>query len=378
MATQAITTNVTYNLSQDWSGQNFFNGWDFYGSWDNLTLSNVWWVDEPTAARDNLAYINQAGNAILRVDNATTLPDNGPDTRRNTVRITSQEFYDVGSLWVFDATHVPYGCTVWPAFWTKGPVWPDDGEIDILEAVNLMTTNQMAIHTNPGCSTSNAIQQSGQIGAADCASNSGCTVKELKPNSYGAGFNQNNGGVWATKYDVDGIYIWFWSRADVPAELTGNDKVVDVSKWGVPSAAFPATPLCDITKFFTPQQLVIDIALCGVWAGPTGNYQQTCQGVCDVSGPGSPAYDEAWFEIQYVRAYTTGVVPTATPSPASSGAAASASATSPGQGGGGEDGHGGHGGGSSSGAVPEAAKGAHMGVVAAGLAVLAGMVLATA
>ena len=39
MATQAITTNVTYNLSQDWSGQNFFNGWDFYGSWDNLTLS---------------------------------------------------------------------------------------------------------------------------------------------------------------------------------------------------------------------------------------------------------------------------------------------------------------------------------------------------
>lgn len=45
------------------------------------------------------------------------------------VRITTKDFYDLGSLWVFDATHVPFGCTVWPAFWTKGPVWPDNGEI---------------------------------------------------------------------------------------------------------------------------------------------------------------------------------------------------------------------------------------------------------
>ena len=34
-------TNVTFNLARDYSGQNFFNGWDFYGSWDNLTLSRL-------------------------------------------------------------------------------------------------------------------------------------------------------------------------------------------------------------------------------------------------------------------------------------------------------------------------------------------------
>ena len=28
-----------YNLARDYSGSNFFDGWDFYGSWDNLTLS---------------------------------------------------------------------------------------------------------------------------------------------------------------------------------------------------------------------------------------------------------------------------------------------------------------------------------------------------
>ena len=48
---------------------------------------------------------------------------------RPQVRLTSKDFYDYGSLWVFDANHLPYGCSVWPAFWTKGPVWPDDGEI---------------------------------------------------------------------------------------------------------------------------------------------------------------------------------------------------------------------------------------------------------
>lgn len=51
-------------------------------------LGNVEWVDQPTALADNLAYINPAGNAILRVDNATNVLDKGADTRRNTVRLS--------------------------------------------------------------------------------------------------------------------------------------------------------------------------------------------------------------------------------------------------------------------------------------------------
>ena len=84
-------------------------------------------------------------------------------------------------------------------------------DTDIVEAINLSPDNQMAIHTTDGCLTSNQIQQSGELGADDCASNSGCTVKELKPNSYGDDFNNAGGGVWATKFDIDGIAIWFWS-----------------------------------------------------------------------------------------------------------------------------------------------------------------------
>ena len=34
-------------------------------------------------------------------------------------------------------------------------------------------------------------------------------------------------------------------------------------------------------------------------------YQSTCQGTCDVSGAGSPAYDNAYFEINYVNIFST-------------------------------------------------------------------------
>ncbi|KAI0336817.1 hypothetical protein GY45DRAFT_1237765 [Cubamyces sp. BRFM 1775] len=308
-----VSSSLGYDLVRDYSGQNFFDGWDFYGYWDNLTLSQVWWVNETRATAEHLAYVNDAGRAVLRVDNTTNLPPDMPN--RDTIRLTTKDYYDFGSLWVFDATHMPYGCSVWPAFWTKGPNWPYDGEIDILEGINLMKDNQMAVHTTQGCMTSNSIQQTGAIGFTDCSKGSGCTVRETKANSFGAGFAQAGGGVWATQYDVAGIFIWFWSREDVPAELTNNASTIDISTWGTPSAAFPVTPQCNVTQYFTPQQLVLDIALCGDWAGVQSIYSSSCPGTCNVTGPGSPAYDDAWFEVNYVRAYTTGgPAPTSTTS----------------------------------------------------------------
>lgn len=38
--------------------------------------------------------------------------------------------------------------------WTFGDDWPNQGEIDIIEGVNLQTKNDVTLHTSNGCSTS--------------------------------------------------------------------------------------------------------------------------------------------------------------------------------------------------------------------------------
>lgn len=121
------------------------------------------------------------------------------------MRITTKDFYDVGSLWIIDLLHIPYGCSVWPAFWTKGSLWPDDGEIDIVEAINVMPMNQMALHTTAGCTHNPPPDQKGRSLEMNCATPAGCTVQETAPNSFNSGFAAAGGGVWATQFDVSGI-----------------------------------------------------------------------------------------------------------------------------------------------------------------------------
>ena len=76
----------------------------------------------------NLTYINDAGNAVIRVDDFTTViwenkrnsvclcgvswTTVSPVNNRLQVRIQSNDFFPIGSVIVFDATHVPFGCSV--------------------------------------------------------------------------------------------------------------------------------------------------------------------------------------------------------------------------------------------------------------------------
>lgn len=283
-----------------------------------MTLGDVVWLARDEAFNQGLAYVNNAGNAVFKVDNTHTVLFNN---KRNSVRITTQTSYSVGSLWITDIVHMPFGCSVWPAFWAKGPTWPDNGEIDIMEGINLMANNQMALHTLPGCVHSTPPNQMGVTNETDCSQPSGCVVQEVVSNSFGAGFNAAGGGVWATQFDVAGIFIWFWSRPNIPPSIiqAAGRSSIDVSQWGPPSASYPAVT-CDITQFFSPQNLVFDITLCGIWAGLPAQYFPACggqgpTGICyqdNVIGPGG-RYNEAYFEVKYVKAYTTGgVAPTPT------------------------------------------------------------------
>ncbi|KAF8137076.1 hypothetical protein EV363DRAFT_1394645 [Boletus edulis] len=326
---------VAYDIFRDYSGSTFFDGWDFYGSFDNLTWGNVTWVTKEVGASQNLAYVNSENHVILKVDNVTNVT---VGELRSSVRITTQDAYDLGSLWIIDLNHIPYGCSVWPAFWSFGPHWPEDGEIDIIEGINVNPSNQMAIHATQGCYHNGNTDQLGSTGSTDCSQGSGCTVGELSPNSYNSGFAQAGGGVFATQFDVSGIFMWFWSRADIPSSISQatSTSSIDISSWGTSHATFSSN-MCNISQFFTPQNLVLDIDLCGVWAGVPSIYDSQCAnegptGLCyndSVVGPGSPRYDNAYFDINYVRTYTTSTnapVATSTNAPPSGGSTLSMSA----------------------------------------------------
>jgi hypothetical protein len=100
--------------------------------------------------------------------------------------------------------HLLYLCSCY----SSGPNWPAGGEIDIIEGVNDYTNNQATLHTNPGCTLSSTNSQTLSIsgytlGGTDCAAsttgNTGCGIRASTNNSFGAGFNANGGGVYASK-----------------------------------------------------------------------------------------------------------------------------------------------------------------------------------
>lgn len=74
---------------------------------DNLTGGSAIYVSAEVGASEKLTFVNEAGNAIIKVDNTTKLSDG---KFRNTVRIQTNALHGMGSLWVADMLHVPYGC----------------------------------------------------------------------------------------------------------------------------------------------------------------------------------------------------------------------------------------------------------------------------
>jgi hypothetical protein len=139
------------------------------------------------------------------------------------------------------------------------------GEIDIIEGVNEQLTNAMTLHTGPGCSITNGGGFSGSITTSNCdvnafgqSQNAGCKIVDPSSNSYGAGLNANNGGVFATQWTNSAIKIFFFPRGSVPSDIGAGNP--DPSGWGIPAASFKGA--CDIASTFKQQQIVFDTTFC--------------------------------------------------------------------------------------------------------------------
>lgn len=53
---------------------------------------------------------------MIPVDNTSFVPYN---EKRYSSKLYSKNNYDIGTVWVMDAVHTPYGCSVWPALFTR-------------------------------------------------------------------------------------------------------------------------------------------------------------------------------------------------------------------------------------------------------------------
>ncbi|KAF7378486.1 hypothetical protein MSAN_00276000 [Mycena sanguinolenta] len=213
----------------------------------------------------------------------TTNNDNG-GVAQYVNGITSGLAYTSGSqvfnaadnnLFIFDVAHIPAVCGTWPAIWSlrldtqfTGPDWPNGGEIDVVEAVNLYNRDEYSLHTRSGC-TGPATMPNLQLvdGNTNCdaiADAGACGYSDLDSTSFGPGFNNAGGGVFALEFAADGIKTWFWSRANVPADITNLSPTP--STWAS-SAARLNIPVssCSPETYFNNLNLVVDTNLAGTW-----------------------------------------------------------------------------------------------------------------
>ncbi|KAF8336553.1 concanavalin A-like lectin/glucanase domain-containing protein [Cantharellus anzutake] len=257
----------------------------------------------------NITYVNEANNAIIRVDNITV--GTTEVFNRATVKMSTQATINKGSLILFQARHMPYGCSLWPGLWTLGgnsSNWPQYGEIDIVENVNLATNNQYSLHTIQGCNRPPYPigNETGWIVQSSCWNmtndNEGCIVIENKANNYGQGFALNGGGAYAVLWDDEGIRFWFFPQLSIPPDLPSTSP--NPGNWGPPSAFYPQST-CNTTLYFGPQTIILQTLVCGLYAGAPEVFNSggLCKGSCSDLVRDPRNYDQAYFEIEFLRVF---------------------------------------------------------------------------
>ncbi|EKV06632.1 Concanavalin A-like lectin/glucanase, subgroup [Penicillium digitatum] len=299
---------TTYSLVETWQGNNFLDSFNFHVGSDP-TNGFVNYLDKETAEKTGLVKVTEAGSVYLGVDHATKLDPRGK-RGRDSVRIGSKKYYDQ-SLVIADIAHMPGGvCGTWPAFWSVGKNWPADGEIDIIEGVNLQEHNEIVMHTAGTCSLTDT-EMTGSVNATGCGEDLGtvgCKV-EGHEGSYGTSFNKQKGGVYSLQWTDEFLKIWYFPRSAIPPSITSGQP--DVTEFGTPMALVEES--CDVANAFKSQSFVFDVTFCGDWAGGVygdsgcpmtdGDSFQSCHNFV----ANNPAqFKETYWEINSVKIYQAG------------------------------------------------------------------------
>ncbi|CAJ2501669.1 Uu.00g045220.m01.CDS01 [Anthostomella pinea] len=299
---------AAYAVQDTFDQTNFFEGFDFFSGQDP---TNGFVKYSSAIHANNASLAGYANNGIyLGVDYESVNPAGG----RASVRVNSKASYTKG-LFIADIAHQPApACGQWPAFWTFGPNWPSSGEIDIIEGVNMDTNTTITLHTSKGCSFSKDSFSSGDCNAPGSGT-TGCGAPTGNLQTFGTGFNEIGGGIYALEWTSQAIKIFFFPRTGpIPTDIASDTP--DPTTWGAPAAQFSGSG-CNIDEHFMNHQIVFDTTFCGDWAGKVFNDDPVCKAKANTKSTGMAAcqayvannpadFKDSYWLINSVKVYSEG------------------------------------------------------------------------
>lgn len=314
-ATAVRAATESYQLSEEYTVDNFFDKFDFFtstytsgDSWDD-THGYVHYRGQADAESLGLISTSNGGIYIGPDTNSTYDPDG---KGRDSVRITSKAMYNEG-LMIAKFSHMPVqACGAWPAFWSFGSPWLTMGEIDYFEGWNMMEYNRMAMHTNKTIAGECSLTTTGIEGTVLTQScnneedGTGCGVED----DSGV-WSSTTGATFAMEWTDSAIKIWSWLPSAVPSDITAGTPDPSSSAWGNPTLLVEQAN-CDLSKSFANQQLVFNIDFCGDTAGSPTFWNETCSAqvgdTCANYVANNPsAFAETYFMIEGIQYYELGV-----------------------------------------------------------------------
>ncbi|KAJ9613091.1 hypothetical protein H2200_003032 [Cladophialophora chaetospira] len=305
-----------YQQVGNYSGPSFFDHFKFFSEPDP-TSGFVKYVDEDIANSTGLAGFvatEEYGNlAYLGADYSSVAQDG-----RNSTRIESLESFNSSTLWITDIRHHPGNtCGAWSAFWLVGPNWPTGGEIDLLENINLATTNKYVLHnggnlvvsnfSDPAVANSANMTLRGHFSNLNCSAaaegNVGCVV-DGQNGTFGKNFNDNGGGIIALEYVPQAIKVWQFNRTEIPGDIF-NGTPAPLS-WRTPDAHFMSDDDQDLDQYFNSLRMVFNTDICGSWIDPAWNTSECAHlaPTCNQYAAQNPdAFKDAYWLIGGVQVY---------------------------------------------------------------------------
>lgn len=259
---------VITKYSLDWKAQ----GTTFFDDMTFVTVDQTHGANTYVTRQEALADgLISAGPTYATIRSGKRIKGSN---KRKSVNVHTNYAWDPreGFMVAFHYKHTPIGPGVWPGFWTMASdrVWPDGGELDIMEYAN-NEANAVSLHTGPKCrlDMDELTRCVGPSSTQECDTDYFTNKFGCKPpqrNALGIYFAQNPGilaAEWTPKY----IKVFHIPELQIPPDL--SMETPHPEQWERFLITYMPLDEASCSPVLAPQELVLNIALCGDWAGAT-------------------------------------------------------------------------------------------------------------